>query len=71
MEPLKREVVSDILRLNPAAQPSDIAEYERLLAQRFTIDPDLAMEPSPEANRRERRIRELYAKLISHRESEK
>lgn len=62
MEPLKPETRARILDENPQAAPEEIDEYERLLAERFATDPDLP--PSPEAERRESRLAELYRKLF-------
>lgn len=44
MEPLKPVTKENILALRPEADPADIEEYERLLAERFTVDPDLPKE---------------------------
>lgn len=68
MEPLKPETKSKILAENPQAAPEDIQEYERLLAERFTVDPDLPMAPESEAEPtpegREQRLQYLYRKLF-------
>jgi hypothetical protein len=72
MEPLKPEQKKSILANNPEAQPEDLEEYERLLAQRFTEDPDEESAASPVASgqpqsasqKREARIKELYQKLF-------
>ena len=70
MEPLKPATVKDVMdRAAPADVPSvqdDIAEYERLLAERFTRDPDLPMSPqdADDAAQREDRIAQLYKKLF-------
>jgi hypothetical protein len=67
MEPLKPEVRKWILDEHPQASPEDIEEYERLLAQRFTVDPDLPMAPEESIQRKddEERLEELYNKLFS------
>lgn len=67
MEPLKPEVRQWILDEHPQASPEDIDEYERLLSQRFTVDPDLPMAPEERAqfNDDEARLEELYNKLFS------
>ena len=67
MEPLKPEVRKRILDDHPQASPEDIDEYERLLSQRFTVDPDLAMSPAASSKREdaEKRLAELYDKLFS------
>ena len=64
--PVKPEVRDSLLQNNPQAAPQDIDEYERLLAERFTIDPDLSPEPAPTAGgtNQEERLRELYQKLF-------
>ena len=45
MEPMKPEDKARILQTRPLAQPADIEEYERLLAERFTRDPSVAAAP--------------------------
>lgn len=40
MQPMKPEQKRAALESRPQAQPSDLAEYERLLSERFTRDPD-------------------------------
>jgi len=67
MEPLKPEVRKRILDEHPQASPEDIEEYERLLSERFTVDPDLPMAPevSDQRNADEERLAELYDKLFS------
>jgi len=70
MEPLKPEVTQDVLdRARPAAAPDtqdEIEEYERLLSERFTRDPDLPMSPEDveAADQAEHRIEELHLKLF-------
>ena len=70
MEPLKPEVKEKILRDRPAAQPQDIEEYERLLAERFNADPDYGPQGEPTRSgilpldRRARRLIELHEKLF-------
>jgi len=56
-----------ILDNRPQASPEDIDEYERLLSQRFTVDPDLPMDPDESALRDddEARLEELYNKLFA------
>src|SRR5438046_961981 len=39
MEPLKPDQKADILATRPEASPAEIEEYERLLAERFAVDP--------------------------------
>jgi hypothetical protein len=66
MEPLKPETKRQILAGRPQACPADLEEYERLLAERFTEDPDLQMSPTKAkaASKRESRLEELYKKLF-------
>ena len=66
MEPLKPEIKRQILQNRPQASPADIEEYERLLAERFTEDPDLPKSPAAAqaATNREHRLEQLYAKLF-------
>ncbi len=66
MEPLKPETESQILNENPQAAPEDIQEYERLLAERFAVDPDLPMAPEAESlhEDREQRLQKLFRKLF-------
>lgn len=69
MEPLKPETKMRILESKPEADPADIEEYERLLSERFAVDPDLAPQPQAKemvtARDREHRLAELYHKLFS------
>lgn len=46
MEPMDPEVKTQILENAPQAEPEDVNEYERLLSERFTMDPDI---PAPAA----------------------
>jgi len=66
MEPLKPETKKLILDTNPNAAPEDIEEYERLLAERFTVDPDLPKSPEHAIlhEAREARLAELHKKLF-------
>lgn len=69
MEPLKPEVQERVLALRPEADPADLDEYERLLAERFAVDPDQAPASQPEAlmektDSAENRLAELYEKLF-------
>ena len=68
MEPLTPKVRKEILDNRPQASPEDIDEYERLLSQRFTVDPDLPMDPNESALRDddEARLEELYNKLFAN-----
>ncbi len=70
MEPLHPDTKRAILNANPQAEP-DVEEYERLLAERFTLDPD-APAPQPQAialvhESRERRLEELYRRITAGR----
>jgi hypothetical protein len=66
MEPLKPETKARILRERPQASPEEIEEYERLLAERFTEDPDLPKSPAvaQAAAKRQKRLEQLYEKLF-------
>jgi hypothetical protein len=46
MQPMKPEQKRSALESHPQAQPSDLAEYERLLSERFTRDPDRPQPPA-------------------------
>jgi hypothetical protein len=66
MEPLKPDTKDRILRDRPQASPKDIEEYELLLAERFTEDPDLPKSPAATqaAAKRQKRLEQLYKKLF-------
>ncbi|HUE21844.1 MAG TPA: hypothetical protein VMQ86_09190 [Bryobacteraceae bacterium] len=69
MEPMRQETKTAILNANPQAEP-EIDEYERLLAERFTIDPDAPATQPLEATARvhqsrEQRLQELHRKLFA------
>jgi hypothetical protein len=66
MEPLKPDTKRQILQNRPRASPADIEEYERLLAERFTVDPDLPKSPAAvqAAANREKRLEQLHKKLF-------
>jgi len=66
MEPLKPETKKRILKERPQASAEDIEEYERLLAERFTEDPNLPKSPTlaQAATKREKRLEQLYKKLF-------
>lgn len=67
MEPMKPETKQEILANRPQAEPSAIEEYERLLSERFTVDPDLPRAPQDEAaeSAREDRLAELCRELFA------
>jgi hypothetical protein len=74
MQPMKPEQIRSALMNRPEAQPSDLEEYQRLLSQRFTTDPDReqpAAAPLIEKGRvdREERLRELYRTLFQPQEN--
>jgi hypothetical protein len=46
MQPLKPEEREKIRKEHPQAAPGDLEQYERLLSQRFTVDPD-SPQPAP------------------------
>ena len=66
MEPLKPDLKKRILETNPEAAPEEIEEYERLLSERFTTDPDLAMDPKHAELMvaKNSRLAELHKKLF-------
>jgi hypothetical protein len=66
MEPLKPETKRQILVDRPNANCADIEEYERLLAERFTEDPDLPKSSTEAraAGKRQNRLEQLYKKLF-------
>ena len=70
MEPLKPETVQEVFKLaEPAAAPgleADIEEYERLLSERFTRDPDLPISPQQahDFDEAEDRIEQLHKKIF-------
>lgn len=66
MEPMKPDAKKRILEENPEAQPGDLEEYELLLSQRFTVDPDLAAAPGDESgpDQVEARLEHLHRKLF-------
>lgn len=70
MQPLKPEEKSRIIEENPQADPGDLAEYERLLSQRFAMDPDVPAAPEALAGVEdaEARLAELHAKLFPEHE---
>ena len=66
MEPLKPGTVRQNLQDRPHACPAELEEYERFLAERFTLDPDLPKSPAAAQadDHREKRLQELYKKLF-------
>jgi len=66
MEPMKPGETARILSDNPDAEPADLAEYERLLSERFATNPDVpnASDEAGVAARREARLAELHGKLF-------
>ena len=64
MEPLKPQ---DLERArNAGVSEEEIAEYNRLVAERFTTNPYLSNAPDKKAAKsREQRIGDLYQKLFS------
>jgi hypothetical protein len=65
VEPMNPQTRKGLLKTSPQASPEDVAEYERLLAHRFTVDPSIPRAPADDhaANARDARLRELYARL--------
>jgi len=72
MEPLKPQSKRQMLAASPAATPQEIAEYEKLLAERFTVDPDLPRSPESLglSQRKSDRLKELRRKLFPEAEAE-
>jgi hypothetical protein len=72
MEPLKPERKREIYEASPAATPQEIAEYQKLLAERFTVDPDLPRSPQmlELRQRKSERLKELQQKLFPETEPE-
>jgi hypothetical protein len=65
MEPLKPDTVRNLIN-RPQVAPADVEEYERLLSERFTMDPSIQASPQQQAviQAREARIQQLYHKLF-------
>lgn len=72
MEPLKPERKREIYEASPSATPQEIAEYQKLLAERFTVDPDLPRGPQMLELRQRKleRLKELQQKLFPETEPE-
>jgi hypothetical protein len=66
VEPLKPETIRQLLIDRPHVAPEEIEEYQRLLSERFTVDPSQAHLPHIAARHdaREGRLKELYQKLF-------
>ena len=66
MEPLRPAEREVILRNNPQANHALLDEYERLLVEEFSSDPDAPqpLEKREGAEHREQRIAELYCLLF-------
>lgn len=61
LEPAERQAIFDSV----GADPAEIDEYEALLAQRFTVDPDLGpVEGLQAIDRHGPRLEELTRKLF-------
>ena len=71
MEPLKPQTKRQMLAASPAATPQEIAEYQKLLAERFTVDPDLPRSPESLGlhQRKSDRLKELRRKLFPEAEA--
>lgn len=65
MEPLRPQ--DRDLALESGASEDDIAEYNRLVAERFTTNPYVQMSPADiqRVDEREQQIGDLYQKLFS------
>jgi hypothetical protein len=72
MEPLKPSRKREILQSSPTATAAEVAEYEKLLAERFTVDPDLPRDPVNLSLRQDKsyRLRQLRQKLFPDAEAE-
>jgi hypothetical protein len=72
MEPLKPARKKQILESAPSASPEELAEYEKLLAERFTVDPDLPRAPETLGliQRKNDRLKQLHKKLFPDAETE-
>ena len=71
MEPMKPETKRSILQNNPQASPQEVDEYEKLLSERFSRDPDVAAAPDAAARSLgEDRLSQLYRKLFLETEAE-
>jgi hypothetical protein len=68
MQPIRPEIREQILAADPTAE-SDIQEYERLLAARFTRDPDFPPATEPAGAERstadQDKLRHLRDRLLS------
>jgi hypothetical protein len=65
MEPLKPRDLEQAR--SKGATEAELAEYNRLIAERFTTNPNLAKSPADERieRQREQKIGDLYQKLFS------
>ena len=65
VEPIKPEVVNQLLHDRPGLTREEIHEYQRLQAERFLINPLLPKSPDQQTqiDDRENRIKELYQKI--------
>jgi hypothetical protein len=72
MEPLKPSRKLEILQASPTATPAEIAEYEKLLAERFTVDPDLPRDAAALDLRKDKidRLKQLRQKLFPEAEAD-
>lgn len=66
MEPLDPEIKRRLLAGDPPADPGDIEEFERLLAEMFITDPDLPKSPDDMESevKKKLRLEDLQKKLF-------
>jgi len=66
MEPLKPTTKRAIQQASPTASEDEIREYQRLLGERFMVDPDLPRDAASESLREQKsvRLKELQEKLF-------
>jgi hypothetical protein len=65
MEPMKPKEKLEIMQRGESTDASEVEEYEKLLSQRFTTDPDAPVPESAQQGVQDdrSRLRELYRKF--------
>ena len=65
MEPQKPKEKLEMMQRGESADASEVEEYEKLLSQRFTTDPDAPVPESAQQGAQDdrSRLRELYRKF--------
>jgi hypothetical protein len=65
MEPQKPKEKLEMMQRGESTDASEVEEYEKLLSQRFTRDPDAPVPESPQQGDQDdrSRLRELYRKF--------